>query len=101
VGRGAQKGRGHAEVAGDHAVMGASTTGDRGREVGDELTGGVDGTERERERRACERNNGDKPGPRGSERERERGHADWCRQAGPAYQAPRASGRRRAGGGGG
>jgi hypothetical protein len=54
VGRGAQKGRGHAEVAGDHAVMGASTTGDCGREVGDELTGGVDGTERERAARVRE-----------------------------------------------
>jgi hypothetical protein len=36
-------------VAGDRAVVGASTVGDRGREVGDELTGGVSGTERERE----------------------------------------------------
>jgi hypothetical protein len=35
-------------VAGDRAVVGASTAGDRGREVGDELTGGVGGTERER-----------------------------------------------------
>jgi hypothetical protein len=39
-------------VAGDRAVVGASTVGDRGREVGDELTGGVSGTERERERAA-------------------------------------------------
>jgi hypothetical protein len=31
--------------------------------------------ERERERRACERNGTDKPGPRGSEIERERGRA--------------------------
>jgi hypothetical protein len=60
-------------VAGDRTVVGASTVGDRGREVGDELTGGVDGTERER--RACERNGADKPSPRGSERERERGRA--------------------------
>jgi hypothetical protein len=37
-------------VAGDRAVVGASTVGDRGREVGDELIGGVSGTERERER---------------------------------------------------
>jgi hypothetical protein len=37
-------------VAGDRAVVGASMTGDRGQEVGDELTGGVGGTERERER---------------------------------------------------
>jgi hypothetical protein len=50
--------------------MGASTAGDRGREVGDELTGGVGGTERER--RAGEGNGADKPGPRGSERERAR-----------------------------
>jgi hypothetical protein len=34
-------------VAEDRAVVGASTTGDRGREVGDELTGGVGETERE------------------------------------------------------
>jgi hypothetical protein len=33
-------------VAGDRAVVGASTAGDCGREVGDELTGGVGGTER-------------------------------------------------------
>jgi hypothetical protein len=56
-------------VAGDRTVVGASTTGDRGREVGDELTGGVSGTERER--RACEGDGADKPGPRDSERERE------------------------------
>jgi hypothetical protein len=56
-------------VAEDRAVVGASTARDRGREVGDELTGGVGGTERER--RACERNGADKPGPRGSERGRE------------------------------
>jgi hypothetical protein len=48
VGRGAQKGQGRAEVAGDRAVVGASMAGDRGWEVGDDLTGGVDGTERER-----------------------------------------------------
>jgi hypothetical protein len=34
-------------VAGDHAVVGTSTVGDRGQEDGDELTGGVGGTERE------------------------------------------------------
>jgi hypothetical protein len=39
-------------VAGDRAVVGASTAGDRGREVGDELTGGVGGTERESGARA-------------------------------------------------
>jgi hypothetical protein len=41
------KGVGRAEVAGDHTVVGVSTTGDHGREVGGELTGGVGGTERE------------------------------------------------------
>jgi hypothetical protein len=35
-------------VAGDRAVMGTSTAWERGWEVGDELTGGVRGTERER-----------------------------------------------------
>jgi hypothetical protein len=44
AGREAQKGQGRAEVAGDRAVVGASTVGDRGWEVRDELTGGVDGT---------------------------------------------------------
>ena len=34
-------------MAGDRAVVGTSTAGERGREVGDELTGGVGGTERE------------------------------------------------------
>jgi hypothetical protein len=34
-------------VARDRAVVGASTVGDRGREVGDELTGGVGRIERE------------------------------------------------------
>jgi hypothetical protein len=44
AGRGAQKGWGRVEVAGDRAAVGASTAGDRGWEVGDELTGGVGGT---------------------------------------------------------
>jgi hypothetical protein len=78
-------------VAGDRAVVGASTVGERGREVGDELTGGVSGTERER--RVCERNGADKPRPRGNEREKERGRAGWRRQVGPACQAPRARAR--------
>jgi hypothetical protein len=95
VGRGAQKGRGPMEVAGDRAVVGASTTGDRGREVGDELTCGVRGTERERGH-VCERNGADKPGPRDSERERERGRVGWRRQAGPTCQTPRACERGRA-----
>jgi hypothetical protein len=59
-------------------VVGASTARDHGREVGDELTSGVGGTEREMTARA-----------RGTtltdlahgERERERGHAGWRRQA--------------------
>jgi hypothetical protein len=46
VGHGAQKGRGRAGVVRDRAVVGASTAGERGQEVGDELTGGVRGTER-------------------------------------------------------
>jgi hypothetical protein len=50
AGREAQKGRGGADVAGERANVGASTARDRGREVRDELTGGDDGTERERER---------------------------------------------------
>jgi hypothetical protein len=39
-------------VARDRTVVGASTAGERGREVGDELTGGVGGTEREAGARA-------------------------------------------------
>jgi hypothetical protein len=39
-------------VVGDHAVVGASTVGECGREVGDDLTGGVGGTEREAGTRA-------------------------------------------------
>jgi hypothetical protein len=61
-------------VAGDRAVVGVSMTGDRGREVVDELTGGVGGIERER--RTGNRNDADKPGPRGSEREGARVGAD-------------------------
>jgi hypothetical protein len=41
-------------VAEERAGVGASTAGDRGREVEDELIGGDDGTERE-SGRACER----------------------------------------------
>jgi hypothetical protein len=78
------------EVAGDRAVVGASTAGDREREVGDELTGGVGGTERESGARVI----GTAPTnlAHGAARERERGHASWRRQARPAYQAPRARG---------
>ena len=39
-------------MAGDRAVVGMPTARDRGREVGDELIGGVGGIERERERGA-------------------------------------------------
>jgi hypothetical protein len=75
AGHEAQKRRGRAEVAGDRAVVGASTTGDRGREVGDELTGGVGETEREagarargRRRQAC---------PTGQRKRGERGRVGW------------------------
>jgi hypothetical protein len=94
VGRGDQKGRGRAEVARDCAVVGAATVGDHGREVGDELTDGVGGTERSG--RESERNDTDKPSSRGSERGREKGRTGWRRQAGPASQAPRARKRGRA-----
>jgi hypothetical protein len=50
-------------VVGDRA----STAGERGREVVDELTGGVGGTEREAG--AWARETADKPGPLGSERD--------------------------------
>jgi hypothetical protein len=36
AGRGVQKGRWRKDVAGEHAVVGASTAGDRGWEVGDD-----------------------------------------------------------------
>jgi hypothetical protein len=49
-------------VARDRAVVGASTAGDRGREVGDELVGGVGGIER----KAGMWVGTDKPGPWGS-----------------------------------
>jgi hypothetical protein len=69
AGRGAQKGRGRAEVAEDRAVMGASTTGDHEQEVGDELTGGVGGTERNG---ALARGTGPTNLAHGTVRERER-----------------------------
>jgi hypothetical protein len=73
-------------VAGDRAVVGASTTGDRGR--------ANRWGRRGRERAARVQEDGaDRPGPRGSEREKERGRTGWCRQAGPACQAPSARGR--------
>jgi hypothetical protein len=55
-------------VAGDRAVVGASTAGDRGREVEDELTGGVG--EIEREAGACARGRRRQAWPTG---QRERG----------------------------
>jgi hypothetical protein len=60
-------------VAGDRAVVGASTVGDRGREVGDELTDGVGGTEREAGTRA--RGTAPTNLPHGAVRER--GRAGW------------------------
>jgi hypothetical protein len=57
-------------VVRDRAVVGASMAGECGREVVDELTGGVGGTEREAGARA--RETGDKPGQLGSGRERGR-----------------------------
>jgi hypothetical protein len=83
------------DVAGERADVGASTAGDRGREVGDELTGGVGQTERERAG-AGKRNGADRLTPQSSERKRGSERAGWCRQAGPACQAPRARERRRA-----
>jgi hypothetical protein len=86
------KGRGREEVAGEHVIMGASTAGERGREVRD--VEGADGWGlRGRERaHACgeETTSTDRPNRAARERERERGHAGWHRQAGPACQAPRA-----------
>jgi hypothetical protein len=62
----------------------------RGREVGDGLTGGLRGTERERARGREERCRQDWPtGQREGERER----AGWRRQVGPTCQTPRARGR--------
>jgi hypothetical protein len=67
----------------------------RGQEVGDGLTGGLNGTEREAGARA----KGTTPiglahwAARG--REGEKGREGWRRQVGPACQAPRARGRAR------
>jgi hypothetical protein len=80
-------------VAGDRAVVGASTVGERGRQVGDELTGGVGGTERE----AGVRARGTAPTSvahwAAGGREGEKGCEGWCRQARPTCQAPRTRGR--------
>jgi hypothetical protein len=64
-------------VARDRAVVGASTAGDHGREVGDKLTGGVSETEREVGARA--RGMAPTDLAHGAERERERGRAGWRR----------------------
>jgi hypothetical protein len=69
AGRGAQKRHGGADVAGEHAHVGASTAGDRGREVRDELIGANGGTEREGAG-AREGNSADRSVPPSSERER-------------------------------
>jgi hypothetical protein len=78
-GAGHKRGRGRAEVAGDRAVVGTSTAGERGREVGDELTGGVGGAEREAG--ACAK--GTAPTNlahwAAGGREGERGHEGWRR----------------------
>jgi hypothetical protein len=94
-GRGAQKGRGRAEVAGDRAVVGASTAGERGREFGDEMTGGVGETKREAGARARETAPTSLAHWAAGGREGEKGRDNWRRQAGPTCQAPRARGQGR------
>jgi hypothetical protein len=77
------------EEARDRAVVGTSTPGKHGREVGDELTGGSAG-QRERVARVREERQR-QTWPMGQQkRERERGCAGWHLQAGPACQSPRA-----------
>jgi hypothetical protein len=63
-------------VAGERTNVGASLSGDRGREVEDELIGGDGGTERERVGEGGGENGADSFGPRGSEREGARVGAD-------------------------
>jgi hypothetical protein len=86
AGRGAQKGRGGSNVAGERAVVGVSTAGDRGREVRDELTDGDGGAERGRAGVGAS-NDADRSAPRSSERARERGRSGLHRQEGSACQA--------------
>jgi hypothetical protein len=75
-----------ADLAEERVDVGASTTGDRGREVRDELTGGDGGTKREKRARVRE-DGAHKPGPRGSEGERERGRARGCAdRRGPPFR---------------
>jgi hypothetical protein len=69
-------------VAGDRAGVGASTAGERGREVGNELTGGVGGTEREAGARARGRRRQAWP-----TRQREGGRGRTCETDGPPVSA--------------
>jgi hypothetical protein len=78
---GGRAGRGCADVAGERADVGASTAGDRGREVEDELTGGVSETEREAGARARGRHR--QAWPMG-QRERGRERAHWLAATGGA-----------------
>jgi hypothetical protein len=72
-------------VAEERVDVGASMAGDRGREFRDS------GTKREREG-VGKRNGADRSAPQSSERERGSERTGFHRQAGPAYQAPRARG---------
>jgi hypothetical protein len=81
-------------VAGERADVGASTAGDHGREVEDELTGGVGETEREGGARARGRSR--QAWPTGQRERGGGGRAGWRRQAGLTCQAPRARERGRA-----
>jgi hypothetical protein len=66
-------------MAGERANVGTSTTGDRGREVEDELTGGDGGTERE-SGHTCERTAPTSLAHGAArEREGERGRGGWRR----------------------
>jgi hypothetical protein len=73
---------------GERADVGASTAGDCGREVGDELIGGVGRTEREASARA--RGWRRQTWPTGQRERGGRERAGWRRQAWPTCQAPRA-----------
>jgi hypothetical protein len=75
-------------VAGDRAVVGASTAGDRGRKVGDELTSGVGGTERGRERARVRKESRRQTWPMG-QREREGERARGLAQTNLAHGAAR------------
>jgi hypothetical protein len=85
AGRVAQKGAGARTWPENARSWARPRWGDRGREVRDEMTGGDGGAERERA--GAREDVADKPGPRGSEREGERGRAGLRRQAGPTCQA--------------